>query len=62
MACDVCKHFPSPSSKFEEINLSNERHGTLYRCKNCGSYFELIAEERSIRFTPMNELKKYYSI
>jgi hypothetical protein len=30
------------------------------RCKACGSLFELIAEERSIRFTPIDELKKHY--
>jgi len=61
MACDVCNNFPVRTSKFEEVDSSDERHGTLYRCKVCVSLFEMIAEERSIRFTPVEELKKYYS-
>ncbi len=60
MACDVCQRFPVPTSKFEELAVSIERHGTLYRCRSCGTYFELIAEERSIRSTPLEEPKKHY--
>lgn len=60
MSCEVCKRFPVPTSKFEEVAISMERHGTLYKCTACGTYLELIAEERSARNTPMEELKKYY--
>ena len=60
MPCNVCKSFPVRTSKFEEVDFNSERHGTLYRCKDCGSYFELIAEERSVRFTPIDNLKKHY--
>jgi hypothetical protein len=60
MACDVCRRFPARTSQFEEIDLSLSRHGTLYRCKACDAFFELIAEERSVRFTPIEELRKYY--
>ena len=60
MYCDVCQKFPAPTSKFEELAVSFERHGTLYKCKSCGAYIELIAEERSVRYTPLEELKKHY--
>jgi hypothetical protein len=60
MPCDVCKSFPARTSQFEEVDFNLQRHGTLYKCKACGSLFEVIAEERSIRFTPIEELKRYY--
>jgi len=60
MECKICKRFPVPTSKFEEIAISIERHGTLYRCKACGIFFEHIAEERSIRYTLETELRVYY--
>lgn len=60
MACDICKQFPLRASKFEEIEVNVLRHATLYRCLVCGTFFELIEEERSVRFTPVEELKKYY--
>jgi RNase P subunit RPR2 len=60
MPCEKCKRFPVPTSNFEEVDFSIERHGTLYRCKNCGNYIEIIEEERSVKFTPIDELKKYY--
>jgi uncharacterized Zn finger protein len=40
---------------------SKERHGTLYRCKDCGTFFEVILEERSIQFTPIEVLRRYYN-
>lgn len=60
MRCPVCEKFPVPTSMFEELEVSTERHGTLYRCKACGAYLEVIAEERDARFTPVEELRKYY--
>lgn len=60
MPCPVCVRFPVPTSRFEEIETNVERHGTLYRCKACGTLFELIAEERSVRFSPLEELRKHY--
>jgi len=60
MPCSICQSFPARSSRFEELAVSETRHGTLYRCKECGALFELIAEERSVRFTPLDELRRYY--
>lgn len=61
MPCDYCYDFTSaPSSNFTELGLSDERHGTLYKCKKCGTYLELMDEERSVRFTPIDELRRYY--
>lgn len=60
MPCEFCLKFPTPTSNFEEIGISIERHGTLYKCKKCGTFIELIAEEKSIRFTPIEDLKRYY--
>ena len=60
MPCKTCRNFPAHSSKFQVLGVSVERHGTLYRCKDCGTIFELIAEERSVRFTPVDELKRLY--
>ncbi len=51
-----------PSSKFEELATSIDRHGTLYRCLDCGDLFELIEEARSIQFTPRAELERYYPV
>ncbi len=61
MACNTCKQFPVPTSQFELIEESIERHGTLYRCRSCGDYFELIAEERFVRFTSKETLARHYS-
>jgi hypothetical protein len=60
MPCNTCQNFPSHSSRFQELGVSLERHGTLYHWKDCGTLFELIAEERSVRFTPPDELKRHY--
>lgn len=49
MSCATCDSFPAPTTKFEELGISVERHGTLYRCTDCGHLLELIAEERSAR-------------
>jgi hypothetical protein len=62
MACAACNKFPFPGSNFTKLDESIERHGELYKCNKCGSLFELIAEERSIFFTPLEELKKYYKV
>lgn len=60
MPCSACHKFPVPTSNFVEVAESAERHGTLYRCKTCGTYLELIAEERGARFTPVDVLLRYY--
>jgi hypothetical protein len=60
MPCDVCKRFPVRTSMFEELETNIERHGTLFRCKQCGTLFEMLEEERSVRFSPIEELRKYY--
>lgn len=60
MACELCDRFPAPTVNFDEIAVSAPRHATLYRCRNCGVYIEHVAEERSVRFTPIKELKHFY--
>ena len=60
MACRRCERFPVPTSGFEEVGVSEGRHGTLYKCKSCGAFIELIAEERAPRFTPQEELAQHY--
>jgi len=60
MSCDLCLSFPVPTKNFIELAVSIERHGTLFRCRKCGTYLEYIAEERSARFTPIEELRHYY--
>jgi hypothetical protein len=60
MACETCKRFPTPTSNFKLIDESIDRHGTLYRCRTCGSYIEIIAEERTPKFPDLATLKRYY--
>lgn len=60
MPCQVCLRFPAPTTKFEELESNEERWGTLYRCKACGIFFELIEMERAPRFSPIEELRKHY--
>ena len=49
MSCATCDSFPVPTRKFEELDISVERHSTLYKCTDCGHLLELIAEERTVR-------------
>ncbi len=62
MSCEKCKRFPAPTSAFEEVGISVERHGTLRRCKYCGKYYEIVAGERS--YTELNEKEaiKFYNL
>lgn len=46
MPCPVCLRFPVPTTKFEELEINEERWG--------------IEMERSPRFSPSEELRKYY--
>jgi hypothetical protein len=61
MPCTTCDRFPIPTSRFKEVGVSRSRHGTLYRCRDCGTYIEVIAEERSPRFTLLSELRLHYA-
>lgn len=60
MPCPVCLRFPVPRSKFEALEINEELHATLYRCKACGTHFEMAIEERAPRFWPIEELRKHY--
>lgn len=60
MPCKTCQNFPVHSSKFEELGVAIERHATLYLCKECGILFELIAEERSVRFISTEQFRRSY--
>jgi len=61
MPCPRCERFPSPTVNFVEVGISLQRHGTLYKCRMCGTYFEIIAEERGYRMLSFDEVRKYYS-
>jgi RNase P subunit RPR2 len=60
MACEKCKKFPAPTTAFEKVVISRERHGTLYQCKSCGAYYEIIAGDRSYYELTAEEVKAYY--
>lgn len=48
MPCDRCRDVPVPTGRFEKIALNIERHAALYRCKSCGTLYELVAEDKAI--------------
>jgi hypothetical protein len=60
MSCDKCRRFPAPTTAFKKAGLSLERHGSLYQCKKCGAYFEIIAGDRSFYELTKEEAKDYY--
>ncbi len=60
MPCEICKTAPRRRSQYEEVEDSPIRHGALYRCRSCGSYFEIIAEERGISHPSMEEISQWY--
>jgi hypothetical protein len=61
MNCPLClRLLGNKALSCEEVGISVRRHGTLYRCTLCGEFFELIAEERSLRHTAGDELKEFY--
>ena len=62
MSCEKCKRFPAPTSVFDEIAHSIERHGTIYRCKYCGIYYEIIEGNRSFNIMNEDEAIKFYKI
>jgi len=62
MSCIVCHLFPSPTSAYQEIAVSAERHGTLYVCNNCGSFIEMIDEERSVSYLTREEASRCYRV
>lgn len=58
--CSACKRFPQGAWRFTEVAESIERHGVLYRCGTCEGLFEVIAEERSVRFPSAAEIRRFY--
>lgn len=61
MKCTTCDSFPAPTSKFEELGISVERHSTLHKCRDCGHLVEVIAEERLSRYPGLSEsLSNYF--
>jgi hypothetical protein len=60
MTCEKCKIFPAPTTAFEKVGISLDRHGTLYQCKRCGAYYEIIAGDRSYYELTEEEVKAYY--
>lgn len=60
MTCPTCDRFPAPTSKFAELASEPTRHGTLYRCADCGQLIEQIAEERTPRMIGLAEAFRHY--
>ena len=60
MSCPTCERFPSPTSKFKELGVSVARHGTIYLCKICEGFIEVIAEERAVRYLSRNDAEALY--
>ena len=61
MPCSTCSSFPSPTSKFNELNVNVKNHSTLYRCSDCCHLIELIAEERTSHSISLSDaLPKYF--
>ena len=61
MTCEACEKFPVPSAKFRELATSLDRHGTLFSCKECGQFIEVIAEERAHKNLSVSEAKIFYA-
>jgi len=60
MACNTCDRFPVPTSKFAELANEPSRHGTLYRCGDCGQLIEQIAEEHAPRMIGFGAAFEHY--
>jgi hypothetical protein len=60
MKCKTCERFPVPTSRFDELGGNSEQHGTLYRCRDCGGYIEVIEGERAARFLTDHEASQSY--
>lgn len=58
--CSVCARFPVPTSAYAEIAVSPVRHGTLYRCRKCSAYIEVIESDRTPRFISPEVAKSLY--
>ncbi len=62
MSCEKCKKFPAPTSAFEEIGISIKRQGTLYECKYCGKYYEIVECRRTFNILDKKVAKLYYEL
>jgi len=62
MSCEKCKRFPAPTSAFYEVGISLERHGNLYECKYCGTYYEIVEGDRSYKELNRDEAEHYYNL
>ncbi len=62
MSCEMCEQFPVPTKAFKKIGVSIKREGTLYRCKYCGVYFEVIRGNWSFPETTRELAEKFYML
>jgi hypothetical protein len=62
MSCSKCEKFPCPTANFAEIGISTERHGTLYQCKVCHAYYEIIECDRNTYELEKESAEKLYKI
>jgi proline racemase len=62
MSCEKCKRFPAPTTAFEEVANSIERHGTLYKCRYCGIYYEIVEGNRSSTKMNKEEAEQLYEL
>ena len=60
MKCPTCDKFPARTSKFPKIACEPSRHGTLYRCTDCGQLIEVIDGERACRMLGFGVAFRHY--
>jgi len=56
--CSVCRRAWETGTKLPEVAVSMERHATLYRCPDCGSYWEEF--ERFADTITVADVRTYY--
>lgn len=56
--CEVCRRMWEKGQRLLELGVSVERHATLYRCEECGTYWEEM--ERFADVLSEEEVKRSY--
>jgi hypothetical protein len=61
-SCDHCRSaiYSCEYNRLIFISESFVRHGSLYKCSRCNSYWEIL--ERYAVVVNINDIKKYYAI
>ncbi len=56
--CKFCRHLWEEGKVPPQISINPQRHTTLYRCSECGAYWE--EHERFSDVISKEDVKKYY--